>query len=228
MATIVIVGANRGIGLALARQYSDAGDRVFALCRDPGSADELAKLAESSGGAVTIAAADMADDASVARAVQAIGDTPIDLLLNVGGIFRNAAGPEDNDFADWRESFEVMTIGPFRMSVALLPNLERAGGKILSLSSQAGASTWPMGGMYPYVAAKAALNRSMASLAIDLKDRGIAVGLVHPGYVLTDMGGPDAEITAQESAAGIRDVATKLDLENSGGFWNWNGEPHAW
>lgn len=228
MDTVVIVGANRGIGLALTTLYANAGDRVFGLCRDPGSAGELKKLAETSGGAVTVGAVDMADDTSVARAAEAIGDTPIDLLLNVGGIFRNAVSPEDTDFADWRESFEVMTIGPFRMSVALLPNLERARGKILSLSSQAGASTWPMGGIYPYVAAKAALNRSMASLAIDLKDRGIAVGLVHPGYVLTDMGGPDAEITAQESATGIREVARNLNLENSGGFWNWNGEPHAW
>lgn len=227
MGNVVVAGASRGIGLSLVEVYAEAGDRVFALCRNPGSADELNEIA-SANRSVTVLECDIANARSIANACSEIGDLPVDVLINVAGIFRNSTGPEDNDFDDWRESFEVMVIGPFQMTLALLPNIERAKGKVMSLSSQAGASTWQLGGMYSYTASKAALNRAMRSLAFDMRERGVAVGLVHPGYVLTDMGGPDAEITARESAEGIRNVIDALSLENAGGFWNWNGEPHAW
>lgn len=227
MANIVIAGASRGIGLALVKSYAGDGNQVFALCRDPDGADKLREIAASKGN-IRIIGADMGDGDSIAHAAAAIGDAPVDLLINVAGIYRNESGPEDTNFDGWRESFEVMTIGPFRMTQALLPNLERAHGKVVSVTSQIGASTWPMGAMYSYGAAKAALNRVMKSLSIDLKPRGIAVGLVHPGYVQTDMGGPGADITPEESAAGIRAVAERLTLDTTGSFSKWNGEPHPW
>jgi NAD(P)-dependent dehydrogenase (short-subunit alcohol dehydrogenase family) len=227
MANIVIAGASRGIGLTLVKAYAADGDTVYALCRDPAGADKLNSAAEGNG-AIKVIAADLGDGASVDRAAAAIGDAPVDLLINVAGIYRNETGPEDRNFDGWRESFEVMTIGPFRMTQALLPNLERAKGKVVSISSQIGASTWPMGAMYSYGAAKAALNRVMKSLSIDLKDRGVAVAVVHPGYVQTDMGGPGADITPEESAQGIRAVADRLTLETTGSFSKWNGEPHPW
>jgi len=96
------------------------------------------------------------------------------------------------------------------------------------VTSQIGASTWPMGGYYCYAAAKAALNRLMRSVSIDLKPKGVIVGLVHPGWVQTDMGGPHAEITPEASAAGIIKVAADWTLEGTGDFLKWNGEPHAW
>lgn len=227
MANIVIAGASRGIGFALAKAYAVEGDTVFALCRDPDGADKLKSLAQGRDN-VRLIALDIGDGASIDRAAAAIGDAPLDLLINVAGLFHNETGPEDRNFDGWRESFEVMTIGPFRMAQALLPNLERAQGKVVSLSSQIGASTWPVGAMYSYGAAKAALNRVMKSLSIDLKPRGIAVAVVHPGYVQTDMGGPGADITPGESAEGIRKVARDLSLDTTGSFMKWNGEPHPW
>lgn len=229
MANIVIAGASRGIGFTLAKLYAEAGDRVFALCRTPETAEALKELAASSNGQVTVGQVDLGDGASIDRAAAALGDIPVDLLLNVGGIFHGETGPEDRDFDHWREAFEVMCIGPFRMVQALLPHLERAKkGKALTVSSQLAASPWPYGGMYSYSAAKAALNRVMRALAIDVKERGIALGTVHPGYVQTDMGGPGADITPLESASGIRAVASNMTLENSGTFWKWNGEVHPW
>lgn len=227
MANIVIAGASRGIGLSLVEAYAERGDTIFALCRNPAGADKLQSLA---GGTekIRLFAADFGDGASIERAAAEIGETPVDLLVNVAGIFRNETGPEDRNFDGWRESFEVMTIGPFRMTQALLPNLASAKGKVISLTSQIGASTWPVGAMYSYGAAKAALNKVMKSLSIDLKDRGIAVAVVHPGYVQTDMGGPGADITPRESAEGIRAVADGLTLETTGSFFKWNGALHPW
>ncbi len=201
---------------------------MFALCRDPSGADRLNDLAKGKPGAITIGEVDFADGVSIDRAGEAIGDTPVDLLINVAGIIRMESGPEDRNFDNWRESFEVMVVGPFHMTQTLLGNLEKARGKVITVSSQVGASTWETGGFYSYGAAKAAINRAMKSLAVDLEPRGIAVAVVHPGYVLTDMGGPDAEITPQESAGGIRDVAARLSVKDTGSFWKWNGEPHPW
>ena len=228
MANVVIAGASRGIGLALVESYVEAGDHVFALCRNPSGADRLNDLAKGKPGAITVGEVDFADGVSIDRAGEAIGDTPVDLLINVAGIIRMESGPEDRNFDNWRESFEVMVVGPFHMTQALLGNLEKARGKVITVSSQVGASTWGTGGFYSYGAAKAAINLAMKSLAVDLEPRGIAVAVVHPGYVLTDMGGPDAEITPQESASGIRDVAARLTVKDTGSFWKWNGEPHPW
>lgn len=235
MANVVITGANRGIGLALVKEYLAAGDRVFALCRSPDSATELAALAETADERLTAHQLDMTSGPAVAAAVKAaVGDSPVHVLLNVAGGLGGETGAVtatefgEDDFADWHQAFEVMTIGPFRLIQALLPNLEAAGGKAMTVSSQLAASTWPFGGMYAYGAAKAGVNRVMMSLAIDLRDRGVCVASIHPGYVQTDMGGPNADITPKESAAGIRSVVEKLAPENSGNFFKWNGELHAW
>lgn len=227
MANIVVTGAGRGIGRALVECYAAAGDQVYAWCRNPDSVTQFADLAGKVG-KVTAVQVDVADGASVERASAALKGAPVDVLINAAGILHIEKGPDDRDFDGWRKSFEVMAIGPFRVMQSLLPNLERAKGKVVSLSSQVGASTWSTGGAYSYGAAKAALNRAMKSVAVDLKDRNIAVAVVHPGSVKTDMGGPDAEITANESARGIREVASRLTLDTSGGFFEWNGEPHPW
>ncbi|WP_185267093.1 SDR family oxidoreductase [Halopseudomonas xiamenensis] len=235
MANVVITGANRGIGLALVREYVAAGDRVYALCRVPAQAAELAMLAEQSGGRLTLHALDMASGAGVAAAARAaVGEAPVDVLLNVAGVLGGETGAvtstrfDEDDFADWHHAFEVMTVGPFRLIQALLPNLIAARGKAMTVSSQLAASTWPFGGMYAYGATKAGVNRVMMSLAIDLRDQGVCVASIHPGYVQTDMGGPTADITPQKSAAGIRSVVEQLALDNSGNFFKWNGELHPW
>lgn len=228
MATIAIAGAARGIGFELARQHLAAGDRVYALARDPGAAGQLNTLAKGSGGQLTVHAMDVADDASVKAGAAATGSGPIDVLYNVAGIIGTVEPElESVDWDTWDTAFEIMVKGPLRVLQAFLPRLG-AGSKVINFSSQLAASTWPYGGFYAYGAAKAAMGRMMRSVAADLKDRGVIVGIIHPGYVQTDMGGPDAEITPQESAGGIRKLATEWTLDRSGDFYKWNGEPHAW
>ncbi len=226
MATVVITGAARGIGLALAAQHVAAGDRVLALPRK--ASTELEDLAAASGGLLTIHPCDVANDASVRAAAAGTGDGPIDVLYNVAGV----AGPvadelESADWDAWNETFAIMVQGPLRVLQAFLPRMGE-GTRVINVTSQLGASTWPMGGYYAYAAAKAALNRLTRSIAIDLKPRGVILGVVHPGWVQTQLGGPHAQISADESAAGLRKLAAEWPLEDTGGFRKWNGEPHDW
>lgn len=226
MATVVITGAARGIGLALAAQHVAAGDRVLALPRKASA--ELEALAASSGGFLTIHLCDVASDASVRSAAAGSGDAPVDVLYNVAGVSGPVANElETADWDAWNETFAIMVQGPLRVLQAFLPRMGE-GGKVINVTSQLGASTWPMGGFYAYAAAKAGLNRLTRSLAIDLKPRGVILGVVHPGWVQTQLGGPHAQISPEESAAGLRKLAAEWSLEDSGDFRKWNGEPHDW
>ena len=230
MSTILITGANRGIGLELARQYAVAGDRVFATCRSPADAQDLNGLVGGAGGRLTVLALDVGDGASIAACVKAVGDTPIDVLINNAGILGGKSQTlESIDFDAWVDAFKVMTIGPFRTVQAFLPNLKAAAApRVMTVTSQLAASTWPFGGSYAYSSAKAAVNKVMQTLAKDLKAQNIIVSMIHPGWVKTDMGGAGADITAEESAAGIRSVIAGLAAEASGRFYKWNGEIHPW
>jgi NAD(P)-dependent dehydrogenase (short-subunit alcohol dehydrogenase family) len=226
MAQVVITGANRGIGFALVRCYVEAGDTVLALCRSPERAESLLALAAGSAGQVTVGTIDISDRASIDRAAT-LASGSVDILINNAGILGGPHQSMDNiDIDAWRNAFDVMAIGPFRVTRAFVPCLQRARGKVAFISSQAAASTWPHGGYYAYCSAKAAGNRVAQILAIDLRDRGISVVSVHPGHVHTDMGGPNAEILPTESAAGIYQVIAHLDPASSGGFFKWNGEKH--
>jgi NAD(P)-dependent dehydrogenase (short-subunit alcohol dehydrogenase family) len=229
MATVLITGASRGIGLELVRQYAANGDTVFAFCRSPQSAESLIQVARQSNGRVEVHEMDMSDEGSIKAAARDLGDRPIDILINNAGI----RGGDDQslgnvDTADWIEAFRVMAIAPLRAAEAFLPNLKMAKNpKIMTITSQMGASTWPMGGSYAYGSTKAAVNRVMIALAHDLRGQAI-VNLVHPGWVRTDMGGPQADISPQESAAGIRKVIASVTASDNGKFYKWNGEIHAW
>lgn len=228
MVTVVITGAARGIGFELAKLYAASGDRVIALVRNPEGADALNALAASSNGKVTVHKADVGNDASVRAAAAETAGEQVDVLFNVAGI----VGPyppelESSNWAEWDEVFEIMLRGPLRVLQAFLPRMS-AGAKVINLTSQVGASTWPYGALYAYASAKAGLNRLMRSVAFDLKDRGIIVGIVHPGYVQTEMSGPTADITPLESATGIRAVTEAWTLDRTGEFLKWNGETHPW
>ncbi len=225
MAKIVITGANRGIGLAMTRRFLDAGDEVLALCRAPDGASDLQALAREAGGRLSIGQIDISDEASIERAAANVG--PVDVLINNAGII----GGEDQaletiDIDAWMNAFKVMAIGPFLVTRAFLPGLKQAKGKVVFISSQLAATAWPYGGYYSYASAKAAGNRVVHSLALDLKDDGVTLISVHPGYVQTDMGGPNAEIRPEDSAEGIHRLVGTLKPEASGGFFKWNGEPH--
>jgi NAD(P)-dependent dehydrogenase (short-subunit alcohol dehydrogenase family) len=230
MTTVLITGANRGIGLELARAYTKDGARVFAFCRNPAGAEELKALASSSGGRVIVAAMDVGDGASIAAGKAAVGDAPIDILINNAGVLGGHPQTLDSiDFDAWMDAFKVMTIGPFRVVQTFLPNLKAAAApKIMTVTSQLAASTWPFGTTYAYSSAKAGVNKVMQTLALDLKSDNITVSMIHPGWVKTDMGGPGADITPQDSAAGIMAVIAGLTAEDTGKFYKWNGEIHPW
>lgn len=228
MATVMVTGANRGIGLELVKLYAARGDTVIACCRNVAAAAELAAV----DGNVEVAELTVNDAASVAALVKALGKRPVDTLINNAGIL----GPDNDeqnayrmDFAGWAETFEVNTMGPVRVMQALMDNL-RAGTspKVVTITSQMGALSLDMAVSYAYCSSKAALNKFMKLAATELGKDGISVCVIHPGWVQTDMGGSGAEITPRASAQGIVQTIDKLSAKNSGSFWKWNGETHAW
>jgi NAD(P)-dependent dehydrogenase (short-subunit alcohol dehydrogenase family) len=229
METIVITGANRGIGLELTRNFLAAGKRVIAGCRDPQSATALAELASSA--ELDVHKLDVADDSSVAEFSARVGTDTVDVLINNAGIMGgDKQGIGNMDYAAWLHTFNVNTLGPFRLSTALLPNLKQASRpRIVTLSSQMGAFGLQMGtGSYAYRSSKSAVSKVMQVLAVELKGDRIIVVPVHPGWVQTDMGGAHATIPASESAEGLCRFIENLTMEQSGRFWKWDGTEHVW
>lgn len=214
----VITGANRGIGLELARILAERGDRVFAVCRSRSS--ELAALAVD-----VIDEIDVSDDQSVASLVGRLGGETIDLLVNNAGILRHGA-PES--FDSMRRQFEVNTLGPLRVSKAVVP-LMRNGGKIGIVSSRVGSlADNTSGGMYGYRVSKAAVNMVAVNLAHELKSKGIAVFVLHPGYVRTGMTGGAGNTDAYTAASGLIERLDNLELEDTGTFWHAEGYALPW
>jgi NAD(P)-dependent dehydrogenase (short-subunit alcohol dehydrogenase family) len=226
---IVITGTNRGIGLELTRQYLSRGDWVHAAVRAPASAGELTTLAEASGGRLQLTACDVADNASV-RAFAAAVAGPVDVLINNAGIRSHPDSLEQLDLDNATRTLQVNALGTLRVTGALLPLLRRApGAKIVNISSELGSIAGnTSGSSYGYRMSKAALNMASRSLAIDLKAEGIVAVALSPGWVRTDMGGPEAPTTVAESAAGIIRVVDQLTLEDSGGFFDFRGGRMAW
>ena len=226
MSRVLITGASRGIGAEMARQYAAAGDDVIACVRDPDAAPGIEDVRDS----VTVVQMDTGSPDSIAAAAAAIGDGAIDVLINnAGAVGGTRQSVDDVDLEEWHRSLDVNTIGPLLIARAFKPNLAASGdGKLMNVTSQLAASTWPMGGMYIYSSTKAGLSKIAQALAIDWKDEPITVALMHPGWVKTDMGGPHAAITPEESASGIRAVIAGLTKADSGKFYKWDGEIHAW
>ncbi|HEX7034185.1 MAG TPA: SDR family oxidoreductase [Pseudomonadales bacterium] len=228
MARVLITGAGRGIGLELARQYVENGDAVIACVRNPDASTALQEL--TTRGSLSIVHMDLADFDTIAAAKREIGDVPLDILINNAGYVGGSRQRiDDVDIAEWHRTLDINTIGPLLVARAFKPNLAASGnGKLMNVSSQLAASTWPMGGMLIYSTTKAALCKIGQILAIDWKNEPIISALMHPGWVQTDMGGPNADITAEESARGIRNVIANLTQADSGKFFKWNGEIHPW
>ena len=226
MSRVLITGASRGIGAELARQYAAAGDEVIACVRDVDAAPGLEDVRDN----VTVQQMDTGSPDSIAAAAAAIGDGPIDVLINNAGAMGGLSQSVDNlDIEEWHRSLDVNTIGPLLIARSFKANLAASGdGKLMNVTSQLAASTWPLGGMYIYSSTKAALCKVAQALAIDWKDEPITVALMHPGWVKTDMGGPHAAITPEESASGIREVIAGLTKADSGKFYQWNGDIHPW
>lgn len=223
METVLITGANRGIGLSLAQAHARRGDRVIGVCRR-----ESAELKAT--GAQVESGVDVTDANSLGALVRKLDRTPIQRLwLNAGVLEREKLGAIDAaGFESLRHQFEVNTLGPLRVTQALLDNLG-AGSKIAIMTSRMGSmADNDSGGYYGYRASKAAVNAIGKSLAVDLKPRGVAVYLLHPGYVATDMVGGSGDITPEVAAQRLVALVDKMDLAQSGSFHHSNGSVLPW
>lgn len=226
MATVLVTGASRGIGSELVKQYSAEGAEVIACVRDTGAAPGL----EGVNGNVRIVQMDTGSPESIASAAGDVGDQALDVVINNAGYVGGAKqGIDDVDLDEWHRTLDINTIGPLLIARAFKANLAASGdGKLMNVTSQLAASTWPFGGMLVYSSTKAAFSKVAQILALDWKEDPITVALVHPGWVRTDMGGPNAEISAEESASGIRSLIAGLTKADSGKFYKWNGDIHPW
>ncbi len=219
MAHIVITGGNRGIGLELARQYSERGDDVTVACRR--SNDDLEAL-----GVRVIENVDVSDDASVQHLKDTIGDQAIDVLINNAGILRGDTF-DTLDFDRMLEQYKVNTIGPLRVTKALVDNV-KAGGKVAIVSSRVGSiEDNGSGNNYGYRASKTAVNQVGTNLKYDLLPRDVAVAILHPGLVATEMTGGTG-IDATVAAKGLIERIDELSLETTGGFWHAEGYRLPW
>jgi NAD(P)-dependent dehydrogenase (short-subunit alcohol dehydrogenase family) len=220
MPTILITGANRGIGLELCRQYAARGDDVIGVCRS--SNKELEDL-----GVRVISGIDVADGATMNRLRDSLADRRIDVLINNAGVLRSESLGEI-DYDDMLFQYQVNTLGPLRVTEALLENLGE-GSKVAIVTSRVGSiADNSSGGNYGYRASKTAVNMIGTNLMHDLRPRGIAVVLLHPGYVRTDMTRGQGLTTAPESAAGLIARIDELTMENTGIFWHAEGYELPW
>jgi NAD(P)-dependent dehydrogenase (short-subunit alcohol dehydrogenase family) len=221
MQRAAVTGANRGIGLEIVRQLRDRGDEVIAICRQ--SSDELERT-----GARIVAAIDLGAPDGVEHLARAVGPESLDILINNAGILQ----PETLGERGWEDSirrqFEINALGPLRVTLALSSLLGR-GSKVGIVSSRVGSlADNSSGGNYGYRMSKAAVNMAGVNLAHELKSRGIAVFLLHPGYVRTAMTGGGG---SKEAAAAGRELVALMDrltLADTGSFWHADGYPLPW
>lgn len=218
--TVVITGANRGIGLSLVKHYVSKGCEVYALCRK--AFEDLHATSAN-----IIEAIDVSADNLQQKLTTALQGVEIDLLINNAGVLRNEV-LGDVDYKSIRDQFEVNALGPLKVTECLLSQLSSSA-KVMMVTSRMGSiADNTSGGRYGYRMSKVALNIASVSLAHDLRSQGIAVGIVHPGLVGTDMIGGFGDITPDEAATRIATRVDELCLENTGTFWHSNGEILPW
>lgn len=222
MPTALVTGANRGIGLEFCRQLTGKGYDVIAVCREASDA-----LRET--GARIEDGVDVTDGRSLRRLRERLDGTRLDLLVNNAGVLRRGEpGRIEDQLDDCRLQFEINSLGPVRVTQALSDCLAE-GSRVVIITSRMGSITDnDSGGYYGYRMSKAAVNIAGVSLAHELKPRGIAVGLLHPGYVRTDMTDHEGFVDPGESVAGLIERSEALSMENTGGFWHANGERLPW
>lgn len=222
MSNIVITGANRGIGLALTRLYRDRGDKVVAICRQPSEELEALGVRVESG-------IELTDGNSLAELAGRLSDLSINVLINNAGVMRPTSFEDiENQLDAFRLQFEVNSLAPLRVTRALLGQLGE-GSKVVIITSRMGSiADNDSGGHYGYRMSKTAVNMGGVSMALELADRGIAVGLMHPGYVKTDMTGNTGHVDTAESAGGLIQRIGELSMETTGSFHHANGEELPW
>jgi NAD(P)-dependent dehydrogenase (short-subunit alcohol dehydrogenase family) len=220
----VVTGANRGIGLEMVKQLAARGDAVEALARNPGEA-ELERLRAATPGRIRTHACELTDDASVRAAALAIGDVPVDVLVNNAGVMGRMMSLEDVDLQDALYTFDVNALGAIRVTRALLPQLMKARTRrVVHVTSGMGSITEnTRGGAYGYRMGKAALNMANKSMSVDLRDRGFVCVVINPGWVQTAMGGAGAPTPVEESVSKILGRVDALTADETGAFLDFKG-----
>lgn len=230
MPTLLLTGANRGIGLGLARSYAADGWRVIATCRDPAAAHELGDLAAASQGRVTVHALDVTDGAAVTALARQLKGDALDLLLNNAGVGESGYAFGKTDYTVWAHTLDTNAMGPQRMAEAFVDHVARSAKRtMVGITSLMGSmADNGSGGYVAYRSSKAALNMVIVTLSVDLAPRGITAIAIHPGWVKTDMGGPGGKLTVAQSVANMRKVIDRAALAESGKFFNHSGEELPW
>ncbi|MCB9613135.1 MAG: SDR family oxidoreductase [Sandaracinus sp.] len=227
MSVVVVTGATRGIGLALTDHLLRRGDEVIATFRDDEGRRRLEAL-DPRRGRLLPRALEVRDVASIARFAASLDASSVDVVIHSAGIM-GAARLQDVTSEEWLDVLSVNVLGPFHVTTALLPNLRKsARPRVITLSSLMSCLHRKTSGHYAYRSSKAAMNKVMQLLATDLASEGIVVCPVNPGWVRTDMGGPDAPLSVDESARGLLSLVDRLTPEDSGRLWQWDGTELAW
>lgn len=228
--TILITGANRGIGMELTRQFTEDGWQVLACCRSPADAKSLQALATEYP-TVEIFPLDVTDYDQLATLTSQLQDRSIDIMLSNAGIY----GPREYSFGEvdvkeWRQVLEVNTIAPLMLAQAFVDQVAASRQKLMAvISSKMGSiADNSSGGSYIYRTSKTAVNQVVKSIANDVAGRGISAISLHPGWVKTDMGGSNAEIDPNESVTGLKQVLMAAGLKQSGNFFNFDGSEIPW
>lgn len=230
MTSVLITGCNRGIGLEFVSQCVARGDRVFATCRSIDKADQLRELCKQHPG-LTLLELDVASQKSLDDFPAKLQGEAIDIFINNAGVY----GPVSSKFgtlsgAAWLPVLQVNTVAPLLLTQLLMDNLRRGQQKkLVYITSMMGSiADNSSGGSYIYRSSKTALNQVVKSLSVDLGKDGFTAVVLHPGWVLTDMGGPNAQIDTRTSVSGMLSVIDALDHKNNGGFFNYDGSKIHW
>ena len=232
MNTVLITGANRGIGLEFARQYAADGWQVVACCRQPQQAEALNRLADQYQDRFSIHRLDVRELTEIDQLSHKLQDLPIDILINNAGVYPHAQNGEFGhiSYDDWMEAFRVNTFAPLKMVEALIEQIACSQLKIVAtITSKMGSiADNQRGGSYIYRSSKAAVNMVVKSLAIDLQPRGIIAVLLHPGWVQTDMGGRGALISTKQSVTGMKSILGRVTHSDTGKFIAYDGQHIPW
>ena len=228
---VLITGASRGIGLEMVKYGIEQNWRIFACCRHPQQAGSLLSVARLANGRVSVHVVDMDELATIQALAYELRNETIDILVNNAGIYGSDNNKFGNvDVASWLNTFQVNSIAPLKMAEALIEQLRMGGKKIIAcMTSKMGSmADNGYGNSYIYRSSKAALNAVVKSMSIDLREDNIKCVALHPGWVKTDMGGPNAEISARESVARLFDIMLKLEENDSGRFIDIDGSDIPW
>ena len=230
MATILVTGANRGLGIEFVEQYLNEGNEVIATYRNKNSSIDLIEMGNERSN-LKLLQLDVSSNKSLNSFAENLGDSPIDIFINNAGVY----GPRNSSFGNvdeenWIPAIKINAIAPILLTQLIIKNIKLgADKKLIYITSKMGSiDDNKGGGAYVYRSSKTALNAVVKSLSVDLENEGMTVALIHPGWVKTDMGGPNALIDKETSVRGMTEVISNLDISSTGNFYNYDGSIIPW